>query len=149
MIASVQNGGQGLINSFGAGVLTNRMGRNWATGSSGHSGRPASLPAVPPSAAIHHSILFLLTETRRGSRPQQKTQGRQIHDFMPTLTLMAAQMLSRTAMRSSQLVARRGFHTTRPQFSSPYHYPEGPRSNIPFNPTTRFFFLRYWGFMGT
>ncbi|KXL44988.1 hypothetical protein M433DRAFT_154739 [Acidomyces richmondensis BFW] len=58
-------------------------------------------------------------------------------------------MLSRTAMRSSQLVARRGFHTTRPQFSSPYHYPEGPRSNIPFNPTTRFFFLRYWGFMAT
>ncbi|KAK5127536.1 hypothetical protein LTR85_006875 [Meristemomyces frigidus] len=50
-------------------------------------------------------------------------------------------------MRLPTTVARRGFHTTRPQFSSPYHYPEGPRSNIPFNPLTRFFFIRYWGFM--
>ena len=59
------------------------------------------------------------------------------------------QMLSRTAMRlPAATVARRGFHTTRPQFSSPHHYPEGPRNNIPFNPLTRFFFLRYWGFMG-
>jgi len=31
--------------------------------------------------------------------------------------------------------------------SSPYHYPEGPRSNIPFNPLTKWFALRYWGFM--
>ena len=43
---------------------------------------------------------------------------------------------------------RRGFHSTRAQLSSPYHYPEGPRSNIPFNPRTRFFWLRYWGFCG-
>ena len=46
-------------------------------------------------------------------------------------------------------VARRGFSTTRPQLASPYHYPEGPRSNIPFNPMTKFFAVRYWGFMGT
>ncbi|QSZ31602.1 hypothetical protein DSL72_001169 [Monilinia vaccinii-corymbosi] len=45
------------------------------------------------------------------------------------------------------MVARRGFHSTRAQMSSPYHYPEGPRSNIPFNPHTRFFAVRYWGFM--
>jgi cytochrome c oxidase subunit 7c len=32
---------------------------------------------------------------------------------------------------------------------SPYHYPEGPRSNIPFNPLTKWFALRYWSFMGT
>jgi hypothetical protein len=31
--------------------------------------------------------------------------------------------------------------------SSPYHYPEGPRSNIPFNPLTKWFALRYWSFM--
>ncbi|KAF2235142.1 hypothetical protein EV356DRAFT_128677 [Viridothelium virens] len=55
-------------------------------------------------------------------------------------------MLSRTAMRAPTMVARRGFHSTRAQMSSPYHYPEGPRSNIPFNPLTRFFWLRYWGF---
>lgn len=46
-------------------------------------------------------------------------------------------------------LGRRGFHSTRAQFASPYHYPEGPRSNIPFNPLTRFFWLRYWGFMGS
>lgn len=49
---------------------------------------------------------------------------------------------------AANTVARRGFHSTRPQAASPYHYPEGPRSNIPFNPLTRFFAVRYWGFMG-
>ncbi|KAK2799452.1 hypothetical protein FQN51_006939 [Onygenales sp. PD_10] len=44
-------------------------------------------------------------------------------------------------------LGRRGFHSTRAQMSSPYHYPEGPRTNIPFNPMTRFFFWRYWAFM--
>jgi cytochrome c oxidase subunit 7c len=59
-------------------------------------------------------------------------------------------MLSRAAIRASSttsMVARRGFHSTRAQMSSPYHYPEGPRSNIPFNPLTKWFALRYWSFM--
>ena len=61
------------------------------------------------------------------------------------------QMLSRTALRASpsSIVARRGFHTTRARLASPYHYPEGPRSNIPFNPLTKYFGVRYWGTMGT
>ncbi|KXT06993.1 hypothetical protein AC578_7260 [Pseudocercospora eumusae] len=57
-------------------------------------------------------------------------------------------MLARQiAQRNAFAAARRNFSTTRPQFSSPYHYPEGPRSNIPFNPLTKYFALRYWGFM--
>ncbi|PSS27178.1 hypothetical protein M430DRAFT_14470 [Amorphotheca resinae ATCC 22711] len=59
-------------------------------------------------------------------------------------------MFSRAAVRASSttsMVARRGFHSTRAQMSSPYHYPEGPRSNIPFNPLTKWFAIRYWGFM--
>ena len=62
-------------------------------------------------------------------------------------------MLSPAAVRAAprttttSVVARRGFHATRAQLSSPYHYPEGPRTNIPFNPLTKFFFLRYWGSM--
>ncbi|KAK4496199.1 hypothetical protein PRZ48_012179 [Zasmidium cellare] len=57
-------------------------------------------------------------------------------------------MLARTAAaRFPTTLGRRGFHSTRAQLSSPYHYPEGPRSNIPFNPLTRFFWLRYWSFM--
>jgi cytochrome c oxidase subunit 7c len=64
----------------------------------------------------------------------------------------AVQMLSRTAMRmptvANQIVARRTFSSTRTQLASPYHYPEGPRSNLPFNPLTKFFALRFWGFMG-
>ena len=47
---------------------------------------------------------------------------------------------------AARALARRGFHTTRVRLSSPYHYPEGPYSNIPFNPRTRFFALRFWGF---
>src|ERR1700761_4972677 len=60
-------------------------------------------------------------------------------------------MLSQSAVRASTttaLVARRGFHATRARLASPYHYPEGPRSNLPFNPLTKFFAIRYWGFMG-
>lgn len=49
----------------------------------------------------------------------------------------------------ARIVARRAFSTTRAQLASPYHYPEGPRSNLPFNTKTRFFALRYWGFMVT
>ena len=58
-------------------------------------------------------------------------------------------MFSRTvASRVPFTAARRAFSSTRGQFASPYHYPEGPRNNIPFNPLTRFFAVRYWAFMG-
>ncbi|RDW57133.1 cytochrome c oxidase VIIc family protein [Aspergillus mulundensis] len=61
-------------------------------------------------------------------------------------------MNAATALRArmgASFVARRGFSTTRTQLGSPYHYAEGPRSNIPFNPLTKFFFFRYWAFMIT
>ncbi|RHZ73515.1 hypothetical protein CDV55_109110 [Aspergillus turcosus] len=53
------------------------------------------------------------------------------------------------ARMATSFVARRGFSTTRAQLASPYHYAEGPRSNIPFNPLTKYFFWRYWAFMAT
>src|ERR1700712_3086435 len=59
-------------------------------------------------------------------------------------------MISHQAFRAAHATsraARRGFQASRPKLASPYHYPEGPRSNLPFNPKTRFFFFRYWGFM--
>ncbi|CAI6338308.1 unnamed protein product [Periconia digitata] len=65
--------------------------------------------------------------------------------------LTPPKMISRVAYRASAaptLVARRGFQTTRAQLSSPYHYPEGPRSNLPFDPLKRGFAFKYWGFMG-
>ncbi|KAL2000821.1 hypothetical protein VTN02DRAFT_2581 [Thermoascus thermophilus] len=61
-------------------------------------------------------------------------------------------MFAASALRArmaTNLVARRGFSTTRAQLGSPYHYAEGPRTTIPFNPLTRFFFFRYWAFMLT
>lgn len=63
-------------------------------------------------------------------------------------------MISAAAARAAQrtttsLVSRRAFHATRARLSSPYHYPEGPYTNIPFNPKTKFFFVRYWLFMAT
>lgn len=60
------------------------------------------------------------------------------------------QMYASSAVRArlATVAARRGFSTTRASLGSPYHYAEGPRSNIPFNPLTKHFFWRYWGFMG-
>lgn len=79
------------------------------------------------------------------------TTDRVIHIPVLVVSSLTPQMLAQTALRSrvaSSQLARRGFHSTRAQFASPFHYPEGPRSNIPFNPHTRFFALRYWGFCG-
>jgi cytochrome c oxidase subunit 7c len=33
--------------------------------------------------------------------------------------------------------------------SSPYHYPEGAYSNLPFNPHSKWFGVGYWTFMAT
>lgn len=73
--------------------------------------------------------------------------------------LTEMQMVSTTAIRSTskavQQVSRRGFHATRLRARDiespgyrPYHYPEGPRSSIPFDPLKRGFAIKYWGFMG-
>ncbi|PSN68688.1 hypothetical protein BS50DRAFT_549039 [Corynespora cassiicola Philippines] len=61
-------------------------------------------------------------------------------------------MLSRAAFRATAtpaFVARRGFQTTRAQLSSPYHYPEGPRSNLPFDPLKKGFAFKFWGYVLT
>jgi cytochrome c oxidase subunit 7c len=59
-------------------------------------------------------------------------------------------MLARAATRTTtSLVTKRGFHATRARLSSPYHYAEGPYTNIPFNPRSKWFGLGYWGFMAT
>ncbi|KAF2740605.1 hypothetical protein EJ04DRAFT_558602 [Polyplosphaeria fusca] len=58
-------------------------------------------------------------------------------------------MMSRAAFRvaaNPATVARRGFQSTRAQFASPYHYPEGPRSNLPFNPLSKWFAVKYWSY---
>ncbi|RYP75383.1 hypothetical protein DL771_002479 [Monosporascus sp. 5C6A] len=59
----------------------------------------------------------------------------------------AARIASQRTMTA--LVSRRAFHATPARLSSPYHYPEGPYSNIPFNPKTRFFGLRFFLFCFT
>ncbi|KAI4245101.1 MAG: hypothetical protein L6R40_002700 [Gallowayella cf. fulva] len=67
-------------------------------------------------------------------------------------------MISRSALRAStasSMIGRRGvrgFHLTPARFGmndSPYHYPEGPGSNLPFNAKTKYFAVRYWGTMGS
>ena len=59
-------------------------------------------------------------------------------------------MFSRAATRTTTtLVSRRGFHATRARLSSPYHYPEGPYSNLPFNPRKKGFAFGYWTFIAT
>lgn len=56
-------------------------------------------------------------------------------------------MFSRAAVRTSQAVGRRAFHSTPSRMSSPYHYTEGPYSNLPFNPKHKAFGVAYWGSM--
>ncbi|KAL2024138.1 hypothetical protein VTK56DRAFT_9918 [Thermocarpiscus australiensis] len=70
---------------------------------------------------------------------------------MLTRTAAAARALPRqTPTTTAQLVvARRGFQTSRARLSSPYHYPEGPLSNLPFNPRKKGFAIRYWAFCAT
>ncbi|KAF4344862.1 elongator complex 1 [Fusarium beomiforme] len=71
---------------------------------------------------------------------------------LPTLanSIDPLQMLSRAAARTTtSLVTKRGFQTTRARMSSPYHYPEGAYSNIPFNPRSKWFGVGYWAFMAT
>ncbi|KAL4798872.1 hypothetical protein BDW69DRAFT_158281 [Aspergillus filifer] len=61
-------------------------------------------------------------------------------------------MNAATALRArmaANSVARRGFSTTRTQLGSPYHYAEGPRSNIPFDPLRKSFKYKYWAYMAT
>lgn len=56
-------------------------------------------------------------------------------------------MFSRAAVRATTKVAgRRGFHATRSQMSSPYHYAEGPYTNLPFNPKKKGFPILFWGY---
>lgn len=57
---------------------------------------------------------------------------------------MFARAAARAVPKTPSTVARRGFQTTRAQMSSPYHYPEGPYTNIPFNPKSKFFGLGFW-----
>jgi cytochrome c oxidase subunit 7c len=61
--------------------------------------------------------------------------------------MLARAPLRSTASAAQQIVARRAFTTTRARMSSPYHYPEGPLSNIPFNPRKKGFAIGYWSFM--
>ncbi|KAI9902074.1 hypothetical protein N3K66_003891 [Trichothecium roseum] len=70
------------------------------------------------------------------------------HSLRPPLN--SFKMLSRAAARTTtSLVSQRGFHTTRARLSSPYHYPEGALTNLPFNPRKKGFGFMYWGFMAT
>lgn len=64
---------------------------------------------------------------------------------------MIGNVASRAASQRvmATLVSRRAFHATRARMSSPYHYPEGPYSNLPFNPKTRFFGLRFFLYCAT
>jgi len=104
---------------------------------------------VPPKHHHHQSISTQGTAISLHSLPS-------IDQLIAPLTKMAiasSQMLARAILRVApaqrQMVARRGFQTTRAQLSSPYHYPEGPYTNLPFNTKTKFFAFRYWGFMAT
>ncbi|KAI0025874.1 hypothetical protein F4780DRAFT_233566 [Xylariomycetidae sp. FL0641] len=68
------------------------------------------------------------------------------HSPLRTDAFLSVKMQPAVSRITTQLVARRAFHATRARLSSPYHYPEGPYSNLPFNTKTRFFAVRYWSY---
>ncbi|KAI9756335.1 MAG: hypothetical protein M1815_003757 [Lichina confinis] len=54
---------------------------------------------------------------------------------------------NRSAVQAARLVSRsshRSFHRTGSRLGG--HYPEGPLSNLPFNPRKPSFVYKYWGF---
>lgn len=114
--------------------------------SPGHDGRWASLSGEQR----HIEQLNLSSISTQSHTPSPYVSP--FTRFRISQLTSVVQMLSRSAMRmptvANQIVARRGFSSTRMQLASPYHYPEGPRSNLPFNPLTKFFAIRYWSFMG-
>ncbi|KAK6517271.1 hypothetical protein TWF281_003931 [Arthrobotrys megalospora] len=57
---------------------------------------------------------------------------------------MRPQIASRVA--GLRTVARQNFSTSAPRMSSPYHYPTGPRSNLPFDPLNKFFSVKFIAF---
>ena len=70
--------------------------------------------------------------------------------LLQQLTAIFLQQMFSSAIRAkmaTSFAARRGFPPLAPSSVAPYHYAEGPRTNIPFNPMTKHFFWRYWAFM--
>ncbi|KAF5973086.1 elongator complex 1 [Fusarium coicis] len=115
------------------------------------SAKPPSLTSdaiiTDTSPSFH---LALSTPHRQGtSTPEPLTSSQLLSQQLRT-ELTPPQMLSRAAARTTtSLVTKRGFQTTRARMSSPYHYPEGAYSNIPFNPRSKWFGVGYWTFMAT
>ena len=101
-----------------------------------------SQPQLIPRLGQHHRT----NSTAQGTDPPKPFPS-----APPKLIDAQSQMLARAAARvpTTTLVARRGFQTTRARLSSPYHYPEGPYTNIPFDPKKKTFPILYWGFMIT
>jgi cytochrome c oxidase subunit 7c len=117
------------------------------------------MPVRPhPCALANHASLTVVRHLR-ATRQLQTPQDSPLHQHRqstPHITPIAfaadsSKMLARATFRAASaptLVARRGFQSTRAQMASPYHYPEGPRSNLPFDPLKKGFAFKYWGFMG-
>ncbi|KAK8106857.1 cytochrome-c oxidase chain VIIc [Apiospora kogelbergensis] len=72
-----------------------------------------------------------------------------VHSRATPFFKMSPQSILRASPRAANMISRRMFHATRARLSSPYHYSEGPYSNLPFNTKTRFFAVRYWAYMIT
>ncbi|KAK6826035.1 cytochrome-c oxidase chain VIIc [Apiospora arundinis] len=81
--------------------------------------------------------------------PATFTHLHSVHSRATQLLKMSPQSILRASPRAANMISRRMFHATRARLSSPYHYAEGPYTNLPFNTKTRFFALRYWLFMIT
>ncbi|KAI5794639.1 hypothetical protein FPQ18DRAFT_257357 [Pyronema domesticum] len=55
---------------------------------------------------------------------------------------MISGTIRRTALAAARQAPRRNFHAT-PARNGGYHYPEGPRSNLPFDPLAKGFGIKF------
>jgi len=118
---------------------------------------PTSLPASVTTPEFPPHLLFsnLIRRNHHNNHASPVTvilsspsRPRQLAPISLTPTISHLKMLSRAATRALlRNTQTRAFQTSRAQLSSPYHYPEGPFSNLPFNTKTKYFAFRYWTFM--
>lgn len=112
------------------------------------SAKPSELTSTP-SRLIRRYLIGPRKSKSFSPSTTQLIQGT-TNPFSERGRKLIEQMLSRAAARTTtSLVSQRGFHATRARLSSPYHYPEGALTNLPFNPRKKGFGIMYWGFMAT
>jgi cytochrome c oxidase subunit 7c len=89
---------------------------------------------------VHLSLRLQLSEFRWVAKYR-------LHSFLTPTEDMISGTIRRTALAAARQAPRRNFHAT-PARNGGYHYPEGPRSNLPFDPLAKGFGIKFIAYAG-